>query len=194
MHHKSSQIKTQIKIASKRNVELWIYSFADMYMILSVFFITLSVLYAAKIKVQISHPPPKKQAPSIVHKIPSGGKGPTPIESLVHIHFPSGSYQLTEKSREELKLFLPVIHSAGYRTLFIEGHVKKEELDQDQNQRSPAAYLELSQQRAVQVARWLLENGIQEDVIQTFSYGSGTSKGKGKEGVFIKIAAPEEGE
>jgi outer membrane protein OmpA-like peptidoglycan-associated protein len=153
----SQEIKTRIKIQSKRNVELWIYSFADMYMILSVFFIALAVIYAAKSKQQMNE-----------LMTASAGRGPASVISSLELEFDTGSVELTEKSIEEMKLLLPALHSMKNGFIDVEGYADQTGLKTG----SPfSSNLDLSNRRAVRVAEWLMKNGVSPRKVRTFSYG-----------------------
>lgn len=150
--------QSQVKIQAKRNVELWIYSFADMYMILSVFFIALAVVYAAKAKLVV---PPE---PSI----PSMGRGPALAESVIAVDFLSGSADLTAPAVESLSLILPFLKGLKKGVIEIEGYADSAPLSRT----SPfSSNLDLSNKRAVQVAEWLMDQGVSPARIRTFSYG-----------------------
>lgn len=146
-----------IKLQSKRNVELWIYSFADMYMILSVFFIALAVLYAAQVK--------KKS-----ESVSTAGRGQSVITSSISVQFERGSAELTSSSIEELQLILPVMKNLKKGFVDIEGYSDSEPLAKD----SPfSSNLDLSNRRAVKVSEWFIHQGVAAKRIRTFSYGDG---------------------
>lgn len=154
----STHQKNEIKIQSKRNVELWIYSFADMYMILSVFFIALSVIYAAKSKQQIT----QLQAAS-------AGRGPAAIESSVSISFPKGTADLQDDAIENLNLFLPVLKSSPKSIVLVEGYADSMAVKKDSDFSSN---LDLSTRRAVRVSEWLMGHGVASSRLRTISYGN----------------------
>ncbi|NJL24589.1 MAG: OmpA family protein [Calothrix sp. SM1_5_4] len=156
----SSDVKRKIRTESKRNVELWIYSFADMYMILSVFFIALSVIYAAKAK----NPPPPEQSAT-----PSAGRLPATIVSDVQLSFDKGSAELTPKAMEEIGLVLPALKQVRSGFIEVEGYADATPLGNAQF----SSNLDLSTRRAVRVAEWLIKNGVPARRIRTFSYGDG---------------------
>jgi outer membrane protein OmpA-like peptidoglycan-associated protein len=174
-----------IKLQAKRNVELWIYSFADMYMILSVFFIALSVLYAAKVKNQMDE------------TVASAGRGPLAVESTLAIDFEKGSSELAALDKENLMLLIPVLKSVGSGSIDVEGYADSEALKKDSQFTSN---LDLSNRRAVKVAEFLINNGVNSHRIRTFSYGNGkTFKINGKtlktnRRVLIKVAASNGGQ
>lgn len=169
-----------IKLQAKRNVELWIYSFADLYMILSVFFIAISVIFAAKSK--------NVQAAAT----PTAGRGVASVISSLSVEFNRGQADLTETAKENLKLFLPVIQSSTNAFVDIEGYADSEPLLKD----SPfSSNLDLSNKRAVKVAEWYLAHGIPAHKLRTFSYGNGQylrpdgTKAKSNRRVVIKIGS-----
>jgi outer membrane protein OmpA-like peptidoglycan-associated protein len=150
-----------IKLQAKRNVELWIYSFADLYMILSVFFIAIAVLFAAKSKVVQN---------TSAKSAPSAGRGLASVTSSLSVEFDRGQADLTESTLESLKLFLPVIQSSSKAFVDIEGYADREPLTKE----SPfSSNLDLSNRRAVKVAEWYLAQGVPAHQLRTFSYGSG---------------------
>ncbi|MCB0367897.1 MAG: OmpA family protein [Bdellovibrionales bacterium] len=152
-----------VKLQAKRNVELWIYSFADMYMILSVFFIAVAVLFAAKSKMKQEELPPI-----------SAGRGPDVVISSLNINFNTSSIHLSSEAIANLKLLVPVLLSSnGF--IDIEGYAVKNEFSDTVDFTSD---LDLSTQRAVRVAEWLIDNGISPSKIRTFSYGSGQPQKK----------------
>ena len=176
--------KNEIKLQAKRNVELWIYSFADMYMILSVFFIALAVLYAAKVKQSING-----------LDVPTAGRGPASVVSTVQLDFQTGSSEIDSNAMAELKLFLPVIKAApDSGRVMIEGYASGlEPLDQGTGFTS---VLDLSTRRAVSVAEWLIKNGVAASKVQTFSFADGKlrktetdQKGTDSHRVVIKLAS-----
>jgi outer membrane protein OmpA-like peptidoglycan-associated protein len=179
-----SKQQTLIKLQAKRNVELWIYSFADMYMILSVFFIALSVLYAAKVKNQHDQ------------NVPTAGRGQLSVVSTFAVDFESGSVDLKELDIENLKLMVPVLKSVKSGSIDVEGYADSEGLKKD----SPfSSNLDLSNRRAVKVAEYLIKSGVNAGRIRTFSYGNGkTYQVNGKtlktnRRVVIKVASAEGG-
>lgn len=154
----STHQKNEIKIQSKRNVELWIYSFADMYMILSVFFIALSVIYAAKAKQKITE-----------QQVPSAGRGPAAIESSISVSFPKGTADLSEETIENLNLFLPVLKSSPQAFVEVEGYADNAPLKKESEFTSN---LDLSTKRAVRVSEWLMNHGVASQRLRTVSYGN----------------------
>lgn len=155
---KTPQLTSKIKLEAKRQTELWIYSFADMYMILSVFFIALAVLYAAKVRQQ------KPERPPVVA---SAGRGPSAVTSSLAIYFPVGKDRILQDAESDLSVMLPVLQSSrGY--IDIEGYADGSPLAEGSRFRSQ---LDLSNQRAVRVAEWLMKKGVDSSRIRTFSYG-----------------------
>lgn len=179
----SKKQRSAVKIQSKRNVELWIYSFADMYMILSVFFIALSVIYAAKVKEEVK---------TLIMPIASAGRGPASVVSDVQIMFERESAELSEEAQSELQLFLPILKAVENGRIDVEGYADGERLSPD----APfSSNLDLSNQRAVAVAEWLLGNGVKSKYLRTYSYGTGNQQSKevlnSNRRVVIKVSAEE---
>jgi outer membrane protein OmpA-like peptidoglycan-associated protein len=174
----------QIRLEAKRHTELWIYSFADMYMILSVFFIAISVIYAARAKNMATT------------EVPTAGRGPAAVRSLVAIEFEAGSAELSEKAQESLKILMPALRSSkGY--VEIEGHGDQQaELDEESEFSSN---LDLSNARAVRVGEWLMDNGVSSHRVRTYSFGDAHGKEDGDKEIatsrraILKIV-PGEGE
>jgi outer membrane protein OmpA-like peptidoglycan-associated protein len=155
----------EIKLQAKRNVELWIYSFADMYMILSVFFIAISVIYAQKIKEKIN----------LVEKtqIATAGRGFASVTSDLQINFAEGTSQLTDDTKAELALFLPALKSLdGSSFIEVEGYADSSRLKKSSTYSSN---LDLSQKRAVTVSEWFVKNGVALSKIRTIAYGDGST-------------------
>lgn len=178
---KKSNPKNAIRIHAKRNVELWIYSFADMYMILSVFFIALSVIYAAKVKQQAAHSQPF---------IASAGRGPSAVLSELELEFDNGSTDLTAKTVDEMSLLLPALKQIKDGFIEVEGYADGGGLKKS----SPyTSNLDLSNRRAVRVAEWLIKNGVPARRVRTFSYGDAHTWSKNEissnRRVVIKVAA-----
>lgn len=162
-----SNIKNQreIKLQAKRNVELWIYSFADMYMILSVFFIAISVIYAQKIKEKID----------VVEKvqIASAGRGPASVTADLQINFSESSSQLSTETESELSLFLPALKNLD-KASFIEVEGYSDPAPIKRNSKI-SSNLDLSQKRAVTVSEWFVKNGVPLAKIRTIAYGDGST-------------------
>jgi outer membrane protein OmpA-like peptidoglycan-associated protein len=154
---KSNNIKDTVRLEAKRQTELWIYSFADMYMILSVFFIAIAVVYAVK----------AKQSHSAA-AIPTAGRGPAAVTSMIAVEFSSGSDALTEKAVEDLRILLPVLKSS-------KGMIELEGYSDGRALQKPGARfssnLDLSTSRAVRVGEWLMRNGVAARRLRTYSYG-----------------------
>jgi outer membrane protein OmpA-like peptidoglycan-associated protein len=157
MKNKKSNTKASIRIEGKRQTELWIYSFADMYMILSVFFISIAVVYALKAK-----------HPKAAEVIPSAGRGPAAVNSLISVEFTSGSDRLTAKAEEDLRILLPVLKSS-------KGMIELEGYSDGRAVQKPGtgftSNLDLSNARAVRVGEWLMRNGVVARRLRTYSYG-----------------------
>lgn len=180
----SASIRNKIRLQSKRNVELWIYSFADMYMILSVFFIALAVLYAAKVK----------QDQNKNSQIASAGRGVASVATELELEFPKGSADLEQRTADELNLFLPAAKSLKKGFVEIEGYADNTPLRANSGYTSN---LDLSNRRAVRVAEWLIKNGVAPQRIRTFSYGDGRTWGPkevpSNRRVVVKLATYGEG-
>jgi len=157
MKNEKSKIKATIRLEGKRQTELWIYSFADMYMILSVFFIAIAVVYAVKAK-----------RPHTADSIPSAGRGPAAVNSVISVEFSSGSDRLTEKAEEDLRILLPVLKSS-------KGMIELEGYSDGRALQNPgggfSSNLDLSNARAVRVGEWLMRNGVAARRLRTYSYG-----------------------
>jgi outer membrane protein OmpA-like peptidoglycan-associated protein len=184
---KNADKRSQIRLESKRHTELWIYSFADMYMILAVFFIAIATLYAAKAK-----------HASTMDITPSAGRGPAAVTSMVTVEFPNGSDSLNEKAENNLKLLLPTLVSSQ-GVIDVEGYADDEEVEKfaDSEDSSVASShaedhdamagfssnLDLSNSRAVRVAEWLMRNGVAPKRVRTYSYGDSHLFPTGQNGI-----------
>jgi outer membrane protein OmpA-like peptidoglycan-associated protein len=170
----------KIKIQSKRNVELWIYSFADMYMILSIFFIALSVIYAAKVTKAANN------------AIASAGRGPSAVTSEVQIDFPEGSATPEEASLQYLELLLPAFQKVEKGYVEVEGYADAAALKRDSPFRTN---LHLSSERAVHVSEWLIKKGVPSSKIRVVAMGNGRTWKKSEVGsnrrVVLKIVSTE---
>jgi flagellar motor protein MotB len=161
-------IQSTVRLEAKRQTELWIYSFADMYMILAVFFIAIAVIYAARAKHAVTTP-----------AVPSAGRGLAALTAVVSIEFPSGSDTLGEKSIQDLQLLMPVMRSSK-GMVDIEGYADGAPLGSGSDFSSN---LHLSNARAVRVAEYLIKNGISARRVRTFSYGDGRQYRTGPDGI-----------
>jgi outer membrane protein OmpA-like peptidoglycan-associated protein len=172
--------QNKIRIHAKRNVELWIYSFADMYMILSVFFIALSVIYAAKVKQQVHSQ----------QFIASAGRGPGSVLSELELEFDNGSADLSAKTLDEMTLLLPALKQVKDGFIEVEGYADNGGLKKSS---AFSSNLDLSNRRAVRVAEWLIKNGVSARRVRTFSYGDAHTWSKdviaSNRRVVIKVAA-----
>ncbi len=153
---KKQHVHGKIKLETKRQQELWIYSFADMYMILSVFFISIAMIYAAKAK-------------SASNQTASAGRGLASVESSLSLTFEPGSAAIAAESEESLSLLLPVI-KASKALVDVEGYADGSGL---RNKIEFSSNLDLSNARAVRVAEWLMKHGVPPRRLRTFSYGDG---------------------
>jgi outer membrane protein OmpA-like peptidoglycan-associated protein len=147
----------QIRLEAKRHTELWIYSFADMYMILSVFFIAISVIYAAKAKHSV-----------VNSTIPTAGRGPAAVTSLLSIEFGLGTDELSEMAQKNLKLVLPALRESK-GAIEIEGYADGKSMPRKKSKFS--SNLALSNARAVRVAEWLIDQGVSARRVRTSAYG-----------------------
>jgi outer membrane protein OmpA-like peptidoglycan-associated protein len=161
--------KSQSKIEAKRQTELWIYSLADMYMILSVFFIAIAVIYAAKAK-----------RPTVPVETPTAGRGPAAVVSTLSIEFETGSARLTEKAENDLKMLMPVLRGSK-GAVEVEGYADGKSLNQDNETFS--SNLDLSSTRAVRVAEWLMRNGVAASRVRTSSFGDSRLYKTGPNGI-----------
>jgi len=160
------QSNRKVRIEAKRAVELWIYSFADMYMILVFFFIAMAAMFAVKVKVAQKELETRK----IGSLIPSAGRGPATAQSLLSIEFTKGSIELTEDAVENLKVLLPIVKNNKKAMIDVEGYSDASALRKDSGFSSN---LELSSQRAVKVAEWFMNNGVSPARLRTYSFGNG---------------------
>lgn len=180
---KNADKHRQIRLESKRNTELWIYSFADMYMILAVFFIAIATLYAARAKHSAT-----------MNSTPSAGRGPAAVVSMVSVEFRDGSDALNENAESNLKLLLPTLVSSE-GVIDVEGYAEDEEVEKFADsedatssvvdEASPvfSSNLDLSNSRAVRVAEWLMRNGVSPKRVRTYSYGDAHLFPSGKNGI-----------
>lgn len=158
--------KGKIRLEAKRAVELWIYSFADMYMILVFLFIAMSAVYLKR----------AEDAAKLLKERPSGsntlsaGRGPAVAHSTLSIEFKRGSSELSESAVENLGIMLPLVKNNSLVLLDIEGYADASPLLKT----SPfTSNLDLSSKRAVSVAEWFLSRGLSPGRIRTYSYGNG---------------------
>jgi outer membrane protein OmpA-like peptidoglycan-associated protein len=178
--------RRSLRLESKRHVELWIYSFADMYMILVFFFIALTAIYAAKTKDQERAPASQQWV-----DIPNVSRGIATAESLADIQFAEGKYRLSKVQIDRLNEILPLIKYNKLMILEVEGYADalppKKELGVSSN-------LMLSSLRASAVGEWFIENGVDANRVRTYSFGdgyswSGSKRVKSDRRVVIKMYA-----
>lgn len=178
---KSQRMRNEIKLQSKRNVELWIYSFADMYMILSVFFIALSVIFAAKMTARHREE----------LRIASAGRGPSAVTSAAELIFDLGKSEISEESLGELELFLPAARAVPRAFIDVEGYADR---SRPRKGSGFSSNLDLSSRRAVRVAEWLIARGIPSARVRIFSYGDGhqwaPSATESNRRVVVKLSVP----
>lgn len=184
---KNSDQRSQVRLESKRQTELWIYSFADMYMIISVFFIAIAAIYAAQAKNSID-----------MNASPSAGRGPAAVTSMISVDFPTGRDFLNETAENNLRLLLPTLLSSQ-GVIDVEGYAEDEEVEkfadaedaslasqpaEDQEAATEfSSNLDLSNSRAVRVAEWLMRSGVSPLRIRTFSYGDSHLFPTGEKGI-----------
>lgn len=176
----------QIKLEAKRQTELWIYSFADMYMILSVFFIAIAVIYAARVKNNASS------------SVASAGRGPVAVKSMISVDFASGSDEISSKAENELELLLPVMR-ASMGAIEIEGYTDaSDSVSISDTEGGFTSNLDLGSSRAVRVAEWLTSNGVSAKRIRAASFGdsfdhkSGEGNRVANRRVVLKVLPVEE--
>ncbi|MBS1985198.1 MAG: OmpA family protein [Bdellovibrionales bacterium] len=155
----------KVRLEAKRSVELWIYSFADMYMILVFFFIAMSALYAHRIKAM-----EKEDSHRPANIIPTAGRGPSVAETLVNLDFTTGSANILPSTEENLKILLPLVRSNARALLDIEGYADSKPLKSDS---AFSSNLDLSNRRAVRVAEWFMAQGVPSSRLRTYAYGDG---------------------
>jgi outer membrane protein OmpA-like peptidoglycan-associated protein len=177
----SLEVKKALKVESakrrldaKRSVELWIYSFADMYLILVFFFIAIAASYSARKPVPVAE---KKVAQ--VERIPTAGRGPSSAVSVLSIEFKKASSELSAQGIENLKLLLPIVKSNSKAILDIEGYSDRAQLKKGSGYSSN---LSLSSSRAVKVAEWFMLNGVHPSRVRTYSFGNGQTWANTKDG------------
>jgi outer membrane protein OmpA-like peptidoglycan-associated protein len=169
-------VRRKIRLEVKRSTELWLYSFADMYMIISVLFIATTAIYAKKSK-ELDAQLARKETPKMM--IVSALRGPATAQMAVAIEFAAGSSDITEESIEQLNLMLPLMSEVKSGVVDVEGYADSRGLasvsDYDSN-------LELSSERAVHVAQWFMKQGIAESRIRTTSFGRSYKLANGEKG------------
>jgi outer membrane protein OmpA-like peptidoglycan-associated protein len=174
-----SNVKSKIKLEVKRSAELWLYSFADMFMIIAVFFIAMTAVYSKR---------PAEKAPEVLlskevqpkiedaeqsdpikkMSAPSAARGPEAAQLQVGIEFLSGSAELTPEALENLDTILPLLSGLKNGFVEIEGYADaaglkdSEEYDTD---------IQLSSDRAVRVAEWFMKRGVAEGRLRTTAFG-----------------------
>ena len=155
----------KVRLEAKRSVELWIYSFADMYMILVFFFVAMSALYAHRIKAM-----EKEALHRPVKSVPTAGRGPSVAETLVNLDFSMGSADILPTTEENLKVLLPLVRGNQKALLDIEGYADPRPLKSDS---AFSSNLDLSNRRAVRVAEWFMSQGVPSARLRTYAYGDG---------------------
>jgi outer membrane protein OmpA-like peptidoglycan-associated protein len=182
---KNKNQQSQVRLEAKRHTELWIYSLADMYMILTVFFIAIAAIYAARARnVSVSLTPP------------TAGRGPAAVTSLVSVEFETGSDQLSEKAIQDLQVLLPALRGSK-GTIDIEGYADGKSLQTSKSKFS--SNLDLSSSRAVRVAEWLIDKGVSARRVRVSSFGNSKLFKTGANGistnrrVLLKLLPLEDG-
>jgi outer membrane protein OmpA-like peptidoglycan-associated protein len=158
--------KSQIRLEIKRSTELWLYSFADMYMIISVLFIATTALYARKVK-DISKVVEKPKY-EIKLAAPTAGRGPATAALAIAIEFDPGSTELSSEAIEQLDAVMPLLSGIKSGVVDVEGYADSKGLPKDSEY---TTNLELSSARAVKVADWFLKKGVSESRVRTTGFG-----------------------
>ena len=168
-------VKSKIKIEVKRSTELWLYSFADLYMIIAVLFIATTALYAKKAKDASRKSP---DPPRVVTM--SAGRGPATAALAVAIEFGTGSSELSQEAIEQLTEVLPLFSEMKSGVVDVEGYADTQGLAKNSEF---ASNLALSSERAVTVAQWFLTKGISESRVRTTGFGRAHRFTNGEHGV-----------
>ena len=159
-------VRNRIRLEVKRSTELWLYSFADMYMIIAVLFIATTALYAKKAKEVMNLSKKDVQ----VEAVSSALRGPAAAALSVAIEFETGSTDLSEQAIEQLNTILPLVSEVKTGVIDIEGYADRKDLAADSDFDSN---LELSSQRAITVAEWFVGKGIGESRVRATAFGRG---------------------
>lgn len=168
--------KYQIKLEVKRSMELWLYSFADMYMIIAVLFIATTALYAKKSKELSKLAQAKPEMNTITV---SAGRGPATANVAIAIEFRPGSSEITSEAIEQLNLMYPLLSEVKSGVVDVEGYSDTRGLASESEYSSN---LELSSERAVKVAQWFIDKGVPESRIRTTSFGRAHKFSTGEKG------------
>lgn len=178
-------VKSKIRLEVKRSAELWLFSFADMYMIISVLFIATTALYAKKAQEALKKIEEKPIQQVIVQTTgaPSAGRGPEAAAVQVAIEFEHGSTDLTVDALDNLRTILPLLSDLKNGYVEIEGYADGRG-PASENESESTSNLELSSQRAVHVAEWFLKRGVPESRLRTTAFGAAHKfAGRGPNGV-----------
>jgi outer membrane protein OmpA-like peptidoglycan-associated protein len=170
-------VKNKIRIEVKRSTELWLYSFADMYMIISVLFIATTAIYAKKAK-DLSKVT-TRPAQEVRLAATTAGRGPATAALAIAIEFKSGSTALSEEAIEQLQLVLPLLSEVKSGVVDVEGYADSNGLQKESEFDSN---LQLSSERAVKVAEWFLTKGVSESRIRTTGFGRAHKFASGEKG------------
>ncbi len=169
--------KNHVRLEIKRSTELWLYSFADMYMIISVLFIATTALYARKVK-EIS-----KVVEKPTHEVKlaaaTAGRGPAAAALAIAIEFDPGSTELSTEAIEQLDTIMPLLSGIKSGVVDVEGYADSKGLPKDSEY---STNLELSSARAVKVAGWFLKKGVPESRVRTTGFGRAHKFATGEKG------------
>lgn len=169
--------KNKIRLEVKRSTELWLYSFADMYMIISVLFIATTALYAKKAK-DLSQIP-RAPAQEVKYTALTAGRGPATASLAFAIEFKPGSSDLSQDAIEQLTTVLPLLSELKSGVIDVEGYADANGLTKDS---AFDTNLQLSNERAVKVAEWFLSQKISESRIRTTGFGRAHKFATGEKG------------
>lgn len=164
-NERRQSIKGLLRIEVKRSTELWLYSFADMYMIISVLFIATTALYAKKVK-DLENA--KVSDKASVATVQTALRGPAAAAVTIALEFEPGSAELTTDSVEKLTTILPLISDLKSSVVDIEAYSDAADRDVDSEYETN---LDLSAERAVRVADWFLGKGLSESRVRTTAFG-----------------------
>ena len=162
-------VKSKIKLEVKRSAELWLYSFADMFMIIAVFFIAMTAVYSKKvIEKPVDAVITKVENPVEKMSAPSAARGPEAAKLQVGIEFLAGSAELSPQALENLDTILPLLSGIKNGYVEIEGYTDAAGLKDSEEYETD---LQLSSDRAVRVAEWFLKRGVPEGRLRTTAFG-----------------------
>jgi outer membrane protein OmpA-like peptidoglycan-associated protein len=159
--------KSAIRLEVKRSTELWLYSFADMYMIISVLFISLTALYFKKNK-ELQANLSRVAEPKKIVQVLSANRGPAAAQMSIALEFSPGSSDINSEGTEQLRLMYPLISEVKSGVIDVEGYADTRGLASESEYDTN---LELSSERALKVAQWFLNQGVSESRIRTTAFG-----------------------